>query len=310
MYGTDIDLLNYHHAVHNVSINQWDDRITLVQTKSEGPLIPLDTLKVDHLNFTMCNPPFFATKSEALATFSKDEQPFAACTGADVEMITPGGEVAYIRRMMEESLVLRDKVQWYTVQLGKWISLVELVKLLRSTFHCSNWVVNVLQPSGQTVRWVLGWSWMPYRATDVLARHKSLVGANLILEPNEMTLIASTPHDPRDWVRDTLQALPLDIRIVDNFEGSSMVQSNFIVRTDSAVWSRNARRKREREERSGVESREIPDGQIWPNIFTVMVQKSKVSDQMTFSAHALWTKGEDRAMFESFCGMLKSKRVD
>ena len=68
MYGTDIDETNYEHAIHNVALNEWDDTIKIVKTKADGPLLPLDALKTDRLDFTMCNPPFFATKEEALAT--------------------------------------------------------------------------------------------------------------------------------------------------------------------------------------------------------------------------------------------------
>ena len=60
--------------------------------------------------FSMCNPPFYASRQEVLESAeAKEIGPRAVCTGADNEMITPGGEVAFVRRMIHESLQMRTK---------------------------------------------------------------------------------------------------------------------------------------------------------------------------------------------------------
>lgn len=311
MYGTDINMTNYQHAVHNVSLNEWDGRIKLAQTKSDAALVPLKLLKIKKLDFTMCNPPFFATKDEALATFSKTQQPFAACTGADVEMITPGGEVAYVRRMMQESFELQDRVQWYTVQLGKLSSVQTLVKMLREEFSCRNWVVTVLQPSGATVRWALGWSWLSDRAPDNLARHKSLAGSGLQPEPNELLVVDNLTEDPQSVLRSTLRELPLCLAEdgLQRANGSHAIQ----VYTNAAVWSRSERRKRQRAAKSGDPTSQVPSKNAtnWSNAFAINTKKIDIEDSqhILYSVTARWQKGDDRAMFESFCGMLKAKLI-
>jgi 23S rRNA (adenine1618-N6)-methyltransferase len=313
MYGTDIDETNFQHAIHNVSANGLDERIKILKTTSYGPLIPLEALEIRTVEFIMCNPPFFATKEEATATFLKEQQPFAACTGADVEMITPGGEVAYVTRMIDESTLLKDSVQWYTVQLGKLSSLRALVQKLKGV-GCKNWAVNVLQPSGQTVRWVIGWSWLSMRAPDWFARHKSLVGTGLQTKPNQL-LLDSLSQDPTRVIEETLRALPLSVSIPDDH---SVIHDTFIVRTDSAVWSRSARRKRQREEQQVTQNGTISilasDGSVKnPSGFgyILVVDIRLVSDmhkiKQTWAVSIRWIKGEDRAVFESFCGMLKIK---
>lgn len=40
--------------------------------------------------------------------------PSTACRGQEVEMVTPGGEVAFVGRMVEDSMHLRGQIRWYT----------------------------------------------------------------------------------------------------------------------------------------------------------------------------------------------------
>ena len=79
----------------------------------------------------MCNPPFYASKEEAThSSAAKALLPSAVrffhrsrlqavlrpssqiCTGADVEMITPGGEEAFVGRMVNESITLGERCRY------------------------------------------------------------------------------------------------------------------------------------------------------------------------------------------------------
>lgn len=120
--------------------------------------------------FSMCNPPFYGSQDEvsrsadakeyepnAVISFSflrqepvANELTHKVCTGADVEMITPGGESNFVSRMVRESVgfgirckydtlvvSIRDRLaneffpRWYTSMLGKMSSLTAVVALLR-----------------------------------------------------------------------------------------------------------------------------------------------------------------------------------
>ncbi|KAG6828829.1 hypothetical protein H0H93_014722, partial [Arthromyces matolae] len=53
----------------------------------------------------MCNPPFYNDAAEITSSEAQKEQSaFGTCTGAPVEMITPGGEVHFVTKMIRESL--------------------------------------------------------------------------------------------------------------------------------------------------------------------------------------------------------------
>ena len=65
------------------------------------------------VDFTMCNPPFYSDRAEVLRSAeAKELGPNAVCTGADTEMITPGGEVAFVSKMVQESLVLKTRCRY------------------------------------------------------------------------------------------------------------------------------------------------------------------------------------------------------
>ena len=46
-------------------------------------------------------------------------------------MCTPGGEVAFITRIINESITLRERVRWYSSMVGKLSSISVLVDKLK-----------------------------------------------------------------------------------------------------------------------------------------------------------------------------------
>ena len=66
----------------------------------------------EHYDFTMCNPPFFADKSEMVGNRSGCRpQPSSVCTGTDSETVTSGGEVAFVGKMIDDSLKLGSRIK-------------------------------------------------------------------------------------------------------------------------------------------------------------------------------------------------------
>ncbi|KAJ2920999.1 hypothetical protein H1R20_g16094, partial [Candolleomyces eurysporus] len=166
MVATEIDSTSLSCAQSNVSRNGLQDRIRIVQASSGagskifGPLFdPSSSPKTTVFDFTMCNPPFYSSHTEIQQSqLAKEEQPLQACSGSENEMIYPadpeaehasgsgegkgerrlasvykkeGGEVAFVARMVEESIWLgARKCRWYTSMLGKLSSVPKLVDLL------------------------------------------------------------------------------------------------------------------------------------------------------------------------------------
>jgi 23S rRNA (adenine1618-N6)-methyltransferase len=122
------------------------------------------------IDFSMCNPPFYESKDDMLASATAKQRPaFTACTGSETEMVTPGGEVAFVSKMIAESLVLRDRVQWYTSMLGKFSTVSTVVQKLREN-GIDNYAATEFIQGNKTRRWGIAWSFEDLRPKTSVAR--------------------------------------------------------------------------------------------------------------------------------------------
>jgi 23S rRNA (adenine1618-N6)-methyltransferase len=136
----------------------------------------------------MCNPPFYESKEEMIASAaSKQRAPFTACTGAENEMVTPGGEVAFVSRMIDESIVLHDRVQWYTSMVGKFSSVAMIIEKLRK-HEVDNYAVTEFIQGTKTRRWGIGWSFEDLRPNMATARGCGSLQKALLPFPSEYSI--------------------------------------------------------------------------------------------------------------------------
>jgi 23S rRNA (adenine1618-N6)-methyltransferase len=155
-------------------------------------------LTVYSIDFSMCNPPFYESKAEMLTSAaSKQRPPFTACTGSETEMVTPGGEVAFVSRMIEESLVLKDRVQWYTSMLGKFSSLGAVIKFLKEK-GVDNYAVTEFVQGSKTRRWGIAWSFEDLRPRMDVARGVSSLQKVMLPFPSEyVVMVCALPFFTR-----------------------------------------------------------------------------------------------------------------
>ncbi|KAJ1931896.1 hypothetical protein FBU59_006555, partial [Linderina macrospora] len=118
--GSDINQESLQVASSNIELNKLQSRIQTYLNKSHSVKIPLDEADFPHkkISFCMCNPPFYADKEErAKLEAMKDQAPVLKTDGKDDEFYTEGGELAFLMGLVDESLVLRDRVRWYTTMV-------------------------------------------------------------------------------------------------------------------------------------------------------------------------------------------------
>lgn len=61
----------------------------------------------ESFEFCMCNPPFFGSMGEA------GLNPKTSCGGTPEEMVFPGGELAFITRIIEDSVILKQTFRYH-----------------------------------------------------------------------------------------------------------------------------------------------------------------------------------------------------
>ena len=141
----------------------------------------------------MCNPPFYESKADMLTSAAnKQRPPFTACTGSETEMVTSGGEVAFVSRMIDESLVLRDRVLWYTSMLGKFSSVAILVEKLKDN-AIDNYAVTEFVQGSKTRRWGIAWSFDDLRPGLNIARGLNSLPKALLPFPSEYLILVRRP---------------------------------------------------------------------------------------------------------------------
>ena len=127
----------------------------------------------ERFTFTMCNPPFFEGIEEA------GSNPATAYGGSHLEMAYPGGELAFVRNMVEDSKRLWDRIHWFTTMLGKKATMKTIRKEL---YHLSSpdgrgLVVRTTEfAQGKTMRWGIAWSFIAHSsaATRPLEQNTTL----------------------------------------------------------------------------------------------------------------------------------------
>jgi 23S rRNA (adenine1618-N6)-methyltransferase len=100
----------------------------------------------ERFDLTICNPPFHASAKEAaegtlrklrnLGNSGKVEKPVLNFGGQNHELWCPGGESAFVRRMIAQSVPLGDRCRWFTTLVSKRGSLPAIyyaLKVARAT---------------------------------------------------------------------------------------------------------------------------------------------------------------------------------
>ena len=250
----DIDAKNIEWARNNVQLNGLTDRIRILPRTSADPLVLAggDAEGLPTVDFVMMNPPFYASEDEMEARArAKARPPHSACTGAPVEMVCEGGELAHASRLVAESLALRGRVQWYTTMLGLASTVEALVGQLREA-GINNYAISELVQGRKTRRWVLGWSFGPLRPAQHVARGLKAGTWRKLLPPVSETDLLTGPIAGSAMAATLAGQLRTAVEVLElaSWEWDcSNLQG--VGRTRGDVWSRAWRRKQQQGEAGG-----------------------------------------------------------
>ncbi|QRV93814.1 ribosomal RNA large subunit methyltransferase F [Ceratobasidium sp. AG-Ba] len=302
--ATDIDPKSLASAAVNLSKNPAvAERVHLLSGTEDGPILfPLQPQTLAEMGigaaprpcvtFSMCNPPFYSDLQDvSRSADNKELDPHAVCTGALVEMITPGGEVNFVRRILDESITLQDVCGWYTSLLGKMSSVAALVTTLNEKGIDNYAIGEIVQ--GNTRRWIIGWSFLDIRLPDTLAQPSSQSLKAIAPPPNTLrhTLPAGSPKLTYEALRGALLDIP-KLRI----EMEETLKTR--ISAHEVTWTRSARRRLARNVSSEGDATSDTGSLI-------MVSDVSIIDEKILEVR--WIRGRDRGVFESFWGYLSGK---
>lgn len=226
-------------------------------------------------------------------------------------MICEGGDVGFVSRILEESLQLRERVQWYSSMLGRLASAQQLVAKLRE-HGISNFAVTNVKAGHKTRRWAVAWSFGDLRPGNEVARHGELVQA-LLPTATEWTVPVSGASVEEIDERVNAILSELDLR----WQWRAALHTGVAFAREN-VWSRSARRKRKFQQEAKEKLKELKDRDDDAKSDQEKDEDESSSEEeeepvalavkITCSPYRVdirWLRGTDFTLWESFCGMLK-----
>lgn len=128
--GSDIDSVALASARAIVQANKLDKAITLRQQRDGRHIFHNLLQDTERFTLTLCNPPFHASAAEAQSGSRRKWKnlgkldptrrlPALNFGGQSNELWCEGGEIAFIRRMIQESRALAERVLWFSCLVSK-----------------------------------------------------------------------------------------------------------------------------------------------------------------------------------------------
>lgn len=138
MVGADIDVVAVTSAKANVKANSvLQNKIEIRHQKDNAQIFEGIIAPGEYYHFTMCNPPFHASKEiAAKGTLRKlknlqDSETLELNFGGQAnELWCNGGEALFIKRMIKQSVAFKTQVGWFTSLVSKKENMPKLYKQL------------------------------------------------------------------------------------------------------------------------------------------------------------------------------------
>lgn len=162
--GSDIDARAIQNAETIVKANNLQDKILFRMQKNPDKIFTDIILPEEYFDLTICNPPFHESLEDASRGTSrkwknlgkKPKTQNLNFGGQGAELWCPGGEKAFILKMIEESITYPTQVGFFTTLVSKEMNLPVLIKALKKTQATEVRTLEMTQ--GQKKSRVLSWT--------------------------------------------------------------------------------------------------------------------------------------------------------
>lgn len=166
--GTDIDKKALQNCSKIIEANPKLIEAISLQQQTEPHYIFKNIIGPnDRFTFTMCNPPFHASKEEANRgtlrkinnlTGTKSTKAVLNFAGQSNELWCPGGELSFINQMIYESAKYAKQSLWFTTLVSKKDNLNSIYKTLKKVGAATVKTIDMAQ--GQKTSRIVAWSFL------------------------------------------------------------------------------------------------------------------------------------------------------
>ena len=169
MLGTDINPNSLENAQKILESNpDLEENIQLKLQPDSNLIFKNIILSKDRFTFSMCNPPFHESEEDAMLgnrrksnnlRKKKVDKTNLNFSGNASELWCEGGEMAFIKKMINESVQFSSQVLWFTSLVSKKDNLHQLTTLLKNLNVPEFKTIDMAQ--GQKISRILAWTFIP-----------------------------------------------------------------------------------------------------------------------------------------------------
>ena len=169
MLGTDINPNSLENAQKILESNpDLEENIQLKLQPDSDLIFKNIILSKDRFTFSMCNPPFHESEEDAMLgnrrksnnlRKKKVDKTNLNFSGNASELWCEGGEMAFIKKMINESVQFSSQVLWFTSLVSKKDNLHQLTTLLKNLNVPEFKTIDMAQ--GQKISRILAWTFIP-----------------------------------------------------------------------------------------------------------------------------------------------------
>ena len=177
-WAVDINSDSLKNCARIVKSNSLEDKVFLVHNRNEKTIFKeifntnlnnicsLNLIEEENLiynninedtiiNFTICNPPYF----ESFKPYNNKK----FCSYNNKEVVCEGGEYEFVKKMIDESFLIKNKVIWFTSLLGCKRNFIEIKNYIKKLSESpeDNCDITALHSEivvGKQARWIIAWT--------------------------------------------------------------------------------------------------------------------------------------------------------
>ncbi|XP_067138309.1 U6 small nuclear RNA (adenine-(43)-N(6))-methyltransferase [Centruroides vittatus] len=175
--ATEINEESFDWAIKNINANNMQNQIKVIKVNPNNILQDVISNEETCFDFTMCNPPFFNDQNDNMSVKKsrtpRRSLPKSINTPSETEKSTEGGEIEFIKKMIDESVLLKEKVRIFTTMIGK----KQSFQVIKSELKNRNIIQFITCEfcQGNTMRWGIAWTFssdVQFQKVPSLRHHK------------------------------------------------------------------------------------------------------------------------------------------